>query len=348
MAINYSRGTLTAGIFNKRTMTCTIPEILEKIKRIRLTVVGDIMLDHYIWGDAWRISPEAPVPVVAVDKDSYAAGGSANVALNLRAMGAQVNLCGIFGQDEAGGRLAEILEQHGVQYDERFRRPEIPTILKTRVVVRNQQLCRLDREAPPSLYEVDSRATADALELSLTQADGVILSDYAKGSLNEKLIKTTCDTIHECGGIVSLDPKPSHKLAFRDLDLITPNRSESLMLAGITINQHEIFPGELVCKNIWQAHAPRNLVITLGAEGMLLCPQGKVCKQLPTLAREVFDVSGAGDTVIAALTAALAAGVDLESAAHFANVAAGVVVAKIGTATATPDEILTHEAEGDW
>lgn len=306
------------------------------------------MLDHYIWGDAWRISPEAPVPVVAVDKDTYAAGGSANVALNLRALGAQANLCGIFGQDEAGERLKDILGSHGVEFDERFSRSDVPTILKTRVVVRNQQLCRLDREAPPSLYQVDSPGTADALEEALASANAAILSDYAKGSLNEKLIETTRDKLHKRGGIVSLDPKPSHQLAFKDIDLITPNRSESLELAGIKVNQHESFPSDAVCHNIWDAHAPRNLVITLGSEGMLLCPQGKISKQLPTLAREVFDVSGAGDTVIAALTAALATGVDLESAAHFANVAAGVVVAKVGTATASPEEILLHEAEGDW
>ncbi len=321
--------------------------LLDKIAGLKILVVGDIILDHYIWGDASRISPEAPVPVVEVDRDSYVAGGAANVALNLVALGAKAELCGVTGKDDAGIMLRGLLLEHSVAYDDAFGDYEIPTILKTRVIVRRQQLCRLDRERDADSYASILKEHASEILAKIENHNAVILSDYAKGALSSELIEEIKNQAASQGALVAYDPKPKRRLAHRGLDLLTPNRSESLELAGMELEPHQPYPSEEVCRRIWELYEPRHLIITLGVEGMLLSEEGKVSKIIPTYAREVFDVSGAGDTVIAALTASLAAGATLEEAAHFANTAAGVVVAKLGTATVSPAEILLYEASNE-
>jgi len=318
--------------------------LLEKISRLKILVIGDIVLDHYIWGDSTRISQEAPVPVVGVERDTYTAGAAANVALNLTALGAAAELCGIIGEDDAGRRLREILKQQSVPIDECFINPRISTILKTRVIVRHQQLCRLDREETPSKYGIDLEKQLPGIEEKVRAADAVILSDYAKGVITADLIAAVQKVAREKGVPVAYDPKPKRRLDFDAVDLMTPNKTEALDLAGIELERHEEFPSKEVCEGIWKRHRPKHLVITLGADGMLLCEEGRMQKRIPTYAREVFDVSGAGDTVIATLTAALAAGASMAEAAHLANTAAGVVVGKLGTASATPPEILDYEA----
>lgn len=323
-------------------MADSLKQILDNLRRMRILVVGDVMLDHYIWGDATRISPEAPVPVVHVDRDSYAAGGASNVALNLCSLGAQAELCGIVGQDDACAHLQKILEPAGVRMDTRWQRAGVPTIVKARVVVRNQQLCRLDRERAPADYALSDEDVSGWLAQKLDTVDAVIMSDYAKGVISEKALARMIALCHEKGVLLSLDPKPKRQLAFSEVGLLTPNRAESLELAGIELGHYDTFPAEAVCQKIWEKYHPRELVVTLGADGMLLSREGKVGACIPTLAREVFDVSGAGDTVIAALTAARATGASLEAAADFANHAAGVVVAKLGTATVTPEEVREH------
>lgn len=315
--------------------------LLESIARLRVLVIGDIMLDHYIWGDAHRISPEAPVPVVSVERDTYVAGGAANVALNVRSIGAKVTVAGRFGRDEAGETLATILGEAGVVTSEALRDDSIPTIVKTRVIVRNQQLCRLDREQSPRTYALEADRTVTLLESTLQGVDAIIFSDYAKGLLTTETIQALVNRAKSSGAWLALDPKPRRQLSCDGLDLMTPNRTEALELAGLSWNPHDEYPAEGICQAIWNRYHPKHLVITLGAEGMLLSQSGKVDRIMPTYAQEVFDVSGAGDTVIAALTLALAAGATIEEAAHFANTAAGVVVAKLGTATASPEEILS-------
>jgi len=323
----------------------TLQLILERVHGLRILVVGDVMLDHYIWGDAYRISPEAPVPVVAVDRDSYVAGAATNVALNLRSLGAQAEVCGLSGRDEAGERLRDLLVNAGVDYDaERFACSGVPTIVKTRVVVRSQQLCRLDREERPSCYGLDQHA--QYILDRAAEADAVILSDYAKGTLTAELIAWIVDGLRGSGKLVAMDPKPSRHLTYTGVGLLTPNRAEGLQMAGISAEEYEDFPAEEACRRIWDRHRPERLVITLGGAGMLLCEQGRVLQRIPTYAREVFDVSGAGDTAIAGLVTGLAAKASLEEAAHLANTAAGVVVGKVGTAVATPEEILAFEAHG--
>jgi len=317
-----------------------LPQILKKIARLRILVIGDMMLDHYIWGDATRISPEAPVPVIDIARDSWTAGGAANVALNLASLGAQCTVVGYIGTDESGHRLSTIL--HSKRINTVTTPGTAPTIVKTRVLVQHQQLCRLDREAPPTAYEIPASKIEPLVAPEIAKCDAVVFSDYAKGILTDGVIARVGKLAQAQGKFIALDPKPKRKVAFHGLDLITPNKRESLLLAGFEPAAHGKFPAAEVCARLHELYATKNLVITLGEEGMLLSAGGKILKMIPTAAREVFDVSGAGDTALAALVLALTAGAPLETAAHFANAAAGVVVAKLGTATVTPQELIAY------
>lgn len=318
----------------------SLPQLLKKIARLRILVVGDVMLDHYIWGDATRISPEAPVPVIDIARDSWTAGGAANVALNLASLGARCTVVGYIGSDESGTRLATIL--HGKRIATVNTPGTAPTIVKTRVLVQHQQLCRLDREAPPTAYEIPASKIEALVAPEIAKCDAVILSDYAKGILTDGVVERVSRLARAAGKFIALDPKPKRKVAFHGLDLITPNKRESLQLAGIEPAVHAPYPAAEVCARLHELYATRNLVITLGEEGMLLSSEGKIQRIIPTAAREVFDVSGAGDTALAGLVLALTAGASLETSAHFANAAAGVVVGKLGTATVTPKELVAY------
>ena len=316
--------------------------LLRKISGLRVLVIGDVMLDHYIWGDATRISPEAPVPVVDIARDSWTAGGAANVALNIASLGARCTVAGFIGRDEAGTRLTAILK--GKNIDTIPTPGDAPTIVKTRVLVQHQQLCRLDREAAATAYMFPVSRVDALLAKAIAASDAIVLSDYAKGILGDELVAHVTRLARAAGKFVALDPKPKRKLAFRDLDLITPNKRESLQLAGIELLPHTPFPAADVCCRLHELYGTKHLVVTLGEDGMLLSSEGRILKTIPTAAREVFDVSGAGDTSLAALVLALSAGAPLESAAHFANAAAGVVVGKLGTATVTPKELRAYVA----
>jgi D-beta-D-heptose 7-phosphate kinase/D-beta-D-heptose 1-phosphate adenosyltransferase len=318
----------------------SLPQLLKKITRLRILVIGDVMLDHYIWGDATRISPEAPVPVIDIARDSWTAGGAANVALNLASLGAQCTVVGYIGRDDGGTRLAEILL--GKKIATIGTPGAAPTIVKTRVLVQHQQLCRLDREAPPTAYEIPVSKIEALVAPEIDRCDAVILSDYAKGILTEEVVERVSKLARAAGKFIALDPKPKRKLSFHGLDLITPNKRESLQLAGLEPAPHAPYPAADVCRRLHELYATKHVVITLGEDGMLLSSAGKIEKIIPTAAREVFDVSGAGDTALAALVLALAAGAPLTTAAHFANAAAGVVVGKLGTATVTPKELIAY------
>jgi D-beta-D-heptose 7-phosphate kinase/D-beta-D-heptose 1-phosphate adenosyltransferase len=317
-----------------------LTRLLNKITGLRVLVIGDVMLDHYVWGDATRISPEAPVPVVDIARDSWTAGGAANVALNIASLGARCAVAGFIGKDEAGARLNTIL--HSKKIATIPTPGEAPTILKTRVLVQHQQLCRLDREAPPTAYQFPAAKARTLLAKEMEACDAVIFSDYAKGILNSELVARVSEMARAAGKFIALDPKPKHRLEFSDLDLITPNKREALQLAGIEPLPHAPFPAAEICSRLHELYRTKHLVITLGEEGMLLSSRGTILKTIPTAAREVYDVSGAGDTSLAALVLALAAGARLETAAEFANAAAGVVVGKLGTATVTPEELVAH------
>jgi D-beta-D-heptose 7-phosphate kinase/D-beta-D-heptose 1-phosphate adenosyltransferase len=314
--------------------------LLKRISGLRILVIGDVMLDHYIWGDATRISPEAPVPVIDIARDTWTAGGAANVAANIAELGAACTVFGHFGGDEHGARLREILKAKSI---EAIAAPGSgTTIVKTRVLVQHQQLCRLDRESSPASYAVDAAHAASLLSKAVKASDAVIFSDYAKGLLTDALVARITKLARAGDTFVALDPKPRHPLAFSGLDLITPNRREALQLAGLEPAAGAPFPAAAAIAKLHERYGTRNVVVTLGEDGMLLGSAGRVVKKIPTAAREIYDVSGAGDTALAGLVLALASGAGLEEAAHFANAAAGVVVAKLGTATVSPAELLDH------
>ena len=321
--------------------------LLHNMTRCRVLVIGDILLDRYLWGDAERLSPEAPVPVMRVASTTAAAGGAANVDLNLRTLGLQVDLVGVAGQDADGRALAALLAAQQITLDPRLLRRACTTIVKTRVMCRQQQLCRLDVEREAEEYTLAPAKFAPLLTAKLAQADAIILSDYAKGVISSELISWVQSHARP-QTLLALAPKPRPTLAFRDVPLVVPNRTEALALAGLPGVAAPHFPADEVASRIFASHQPRMLVVTLGAAGMLVCRQGAAAHRIPTAAREVFDVCGAGDTVIAMLTAALAAGATLDQAATLANLAAGVVVGKVGVATATPAEILAqlHSVQG--
>ncbi|MEL0005196.1 MAG: bifunctional ADP-heptose synthase [Opitutales bacterium] len=311
-------------------------DLLEQIKSLRILVIGDVMLDRYVMGEVSRISPEAPVPVLSVTDERSVAGGAANVALNVRSLGAKVESVGWFGKDERGDELIDILRSENIEVDSAFRFSTAPTISKSRVTASNQQICRVDRESSSDQYNPKIGEIDELLQTKLKFADAVIVSDYGKGFVTNELLSL----VRQSAKFVSVDPKPSRLLDYAKPDLLTPNRLEALELAGLSRETRDPFPKDEVVARIFERFSPLLLAITLGAEGMLLAKEGRVEQVIPTAAKEVFDVSGAGDTVIASLTLALAAGQSFENAAEFANLAAGVVVGKVGTATVSPSEIL--------
>lgn len=319
-------------------------ELLKGIGGQRVLVIGDVILDHYIWGDVERVSPEAPVPVVNVERESDRLGGAANVALNLATLGVRTSLLGRVGEDAFGARLLRMAEDAGIARVGELPRAQAGTIVKTRVVARNQQLCRLDREGPRDAYALGRDYWDSILPRMLSEVDGVLLSDYGKGLLDETFLEAVRQASTAAGKPLFMDPKPVPERNIRGMTLLTPNRAEALRISAVEAEPGKPFPAQAVVERIFAKYGPRHLVVTLGAAGMLYAEEGRIGGVLPTFAREVFDVSGAGDTVIAVLTASLLAGASLSDAVVLANYAAGIVVGKLGTATTKPEELL--EAPG--
>lgn len=312
-------------------------KVLERIKNLNILVFGDVMLDRYVNGEVSRISPEAPVPVIRVGQEKSVAGGAANVALNLASLGASVESVGWFGKDEKGDELVDILSKRKIRVDPQCRFSSAPTISKSRITSSNQQICRVDRESNAEAYSLDLDQLGSLLLEKASSADAVIISDYGKGFVTDEALKL----IRGSARFLAVDPKPSRPVDYASPDLLTPNRLEALEMVGMSRENQAPFPRDEVIEKIFELFSPKMLAVTLGSEGMLLAEKGKVKSFIPTAAREVFDVSGAGDTVIASLTLGLVAGETFEHSAHLANLAAGIVVGKVGTATVTPEEILT-------
>ena len=317
-----------------------INKILDKIPSLKVLVVGDCMLDHYLWGDVHRISPEAPVPVVKIERDTYRLGGACNVALNLKSLGAQVELMGPMGKDAAGLQMQQLLKDAAITVDAANFREALTSVVKSRVIARNQQLCRLDRDT--ILEETATAYFEEILEQKVKNADAVLVSDYAKGAVTQRLLDCLVELKQKYPFFLAMDPKPTHALNYRGLDLLKPNRSEALLLSGLASN--DPFSVQKVTELIRQKYDLKTLAITLGEEGLALSSSENSCQVYPTFSREVFDVSGAGDTALAALTLAFCADVSEEAAAFFANCASSVVVGKLGTATVTSEEILNDVA----
>jgi D-beta-D-heptose 7-phosphate kinase/D-beta-D-heptose 1-phosphate adenosyltransferase len=309
--------------------------------RRRVLVVGDVMLDEFLWGHVSRISPEAPVPVVEIQRESFHVGGAGNVAANVRALGARVVLAGVAGRDGAGERLFEALARAGVECA--IHVPETrPTTVKTRIVAHHQQVVRADRESSRDLTGRDEDAVIGAALDALPGCDAVIVSDYEKGVVTSRLVRTLVSRAGRSRIPLLVDPKVSHLRRYRGATLVTPNQHEAALGAGQRIETAaDLRTAGSRLLDLLRCQA---LLITRGEHGMALFEAGRRPLEIPTAAREVFDVTGAGDTVIATLGLAVAAGARLPVAAALANHAAGVVVGKLGTATATADELLAAVA----
>jgi rfaE bifunctional protein kinase chain/domain len=322
-----------------------VKQLLTAAEKRHILVVGDVMLDQFIWGGVSRISPEAPVPVVDFARESYMPGGAANVARNLTALKTRTDIFGSIGRDAAAAQLKKLLEAQQVGCTGLVASANRHTSTKTRIVAQQQQVVRVDRETRADLDGPVTRKLLASIQAQLAKTDAVIVGDYGKGVVTQALLDGLS---HECrarGIWLSLDPKPIHQLKLTDLSLITPNRKEAFELAGLaddTRNANPLADAQLmrVAERLLAELRPAVLLITLGDLGMLLCQRGQPPVHIPTVAQEVFDVSGAGDTVISTFTLAIAAGASPLEAALLANHAGGIVVGKVGTATVTPEELL--------
>ncbi len=315
-----------------------LQRLVASFERLRLGVVGDAMLDEYLWGEVERVSPEAPVPVVHVRRESVALGGAANVVRNAVAMGARCVLCAAAGLDSGGDRLVDLLKDLGVDASGVVRVEGRPTTRKTRVEARSQQMVRFDRETEEPLPRAAVRELLRAIDGMLPRVDGVVLEDYGKGVLTPGLLRAAMRRFREAGLPVAVDPK--HDLApFRGATLVKPNLREVEQLTGMRVRA----PGDLAraAAKLRKRLAGAALVVTRGADGMTIFEgDDDAGVDVPIARSEVFDVQGAGDTAIAALALVTLAGGTLHEAAVIANAAAAVVVAKVGTATASPGEIV--------
>jgi len=304
--------------------------------RVRLLVVGDVMLDEYLWGEVDRVSPEAPVPVVHVKRESRALGGAGNVVRNAVAMGADTFFCTVVGDDPAGDRIIDLLKDLGVAPDGTLRVEGRPTTRKTRVEARSQQMLRFDHETRIPLPAPVVRRMLRAVEALLPRIQGVVLEDYGKGALVPRVVRSIIKACQAAGVRVAADPKES-VAPFRGADLVKPNQRELEALSGVRVRGES----DLVqaVGKLKRSLPGSEIVVTRGAAGMTLFGGKAAPIDVPIVRSEVFDVQGAGDTSIAALALTRLMGGSLLEAAVVANAAAGVVVGKVGTATATPDEI---------
>ena len=325
--------------------TARVRQLLAAAAKARVLVVGDVMLDQFIWGRVSRISPEAPVPVVEFERESFMPGGAANVARNLTALAVRTELLGAVGRDAAANQLKTLLAVAGVGCGGLLPVRGRLTTTKTRVIAHRQQVARVDRETRGELDIRSTRKLLAQIERNLPQTDAVIVGDYGKGTVTEALLDEIKHLCRARGVWLSVDPKPVHQLDLSGLSLITPNRKETFEMAGVPDTSRAANPLadiglQRAVEKLLRELSPALLLITLGEQGMLLCQRGQRPFHIPTVAREVFDVSGAGDTVIATFTLAVAAGASPVEAAILSNHAAGVVVGKLGTATVTPEELL--------
>ncbi len=303
----------------------------------RVLVVGDLMLDRFVRGDVWRISPEAPVPVVQVRSEDVHPGGAGNVVANLAALGARPAVVGWVGRDAAGRELRSLLEELGADASGVVASDGVVTIEKTRIVAHAQQMVRLDRE-PTRPGEALRRAVVERVVRSLGRADAVVVSDYGKGAIGPELLGRLGDERTRGRRPLLIDPKQSNFAHYRGATLVKPNAMEAREATGIAIVDDATL--EAAGADLIERWACENVLLSRGEHGISLFRRGRGSAHFPTAAREVFDVTGAGDTVIAVAALALARGGSPEEAAWLANVAAGVVVGKVGTATLDGGELL--------
>jgi D-glycero-beta-D-manno-heptose-7-phosphate kinase len=319
--------------------------ILDRASSKQITVIGDLMLDEFVWGKVGRISPEAPVPVVEVSGESFYPGGAANVARNLREFVDRVAVIGLLGKDRSGRQLRELLVDEKIDVSNAIEDQAFRTVVKTRIIARQQQVVRVDREQFTNPSAAQVAKVVAAVRKNIADTDAIIFEDYGKGFLTTDLVSQITRDARKEGKIVAADPNPRHSVDWRDVTVVKPNRAEAFLAAGIPLRELGDTPskdpdlkraGETVLKK-WQTNY---VLVTLGEHGMMLFQENDEPHYIATKARQVFDVSGAGDTAIALFTLCLACGATPIEAAEIANHASAVVVSKLGTATVARDELV--------
>lgn len=315
-------------------------KIISRFSKMRILVVGDLILDEFLWGEVSRISPEAPVPVVWVRSESFMPGGAANVANNIHALEGDVHLAGVVGMDERGRILTEVLRKKGLDVEGIVIDGERPTTLKTRVIAHHQQVVRIDKEKRDGLSEGLIDQIIDYVREIIDRIDAVIIEDYGKGVITPQLLQEVLRLSKRHKKIVTVDPKEEHFNYYKGVTAITPNHHEAMQAVGIKVKDDE---GLIrVGKDLLKKLNCEAVLMTLGENGMQLFEKKGRIVHIPTVAQDVFDVSGAGDTVIGAFTLALTAGASMADAAYISNFAAGVVVGKVGIAVVTQEELLSR------
>ncbi|HTR96282.1 MAG TPA: D-glycero-beta-D-manno-heptose-7-phosphate kinase [Candidatus Acidoferrales bacterium] len=311
--------------------------VLERFAGRRLLVLGDVMLDHYLWGRCERISPEAPVPVVDVQRESSSLGGAGNVAANLAALGAEPLLVGVLGQDAHAQQMLDAFAARGVATRGLVRDPSRPTTFKTRIIAQHQQVVRADWESRADVSGAALRDLLETLAREMPRCEALVVSDYGKGVVSREVVERAIALAHAQGAPIAVDPKESHIDAYRGVSVLTPNQQE----AGWVMGRRIVDEASLmeVGWGLQKRLDCECALVTRGADGMSLFERGGRYSHLPTVAREVFDVTGAGDTVVSVVALALAAGADYPEACYLANHAAGLVIREVGTATCSLEQL---------
>lgn len=316
-------------------------KILNDFKKKKILIIGDLILDRYIWGKVSRISPEAPVPVVDVVDENYLLGGASNVAHNIVSLGGQASIVGITGDDRAGEILRNMLKEKGIKCNNIICSSR-PTTVKTRVIAHNQQVVRFDKEERTPIDRKTLKVIVDCIHRELPQHDAVVISDYKKGIISSELVREVVRLSESKNIFIAVDPKIGHFHYYKNVSLITPNLNEASIASGIEIRDEKslISAGRSLLKKI----PCKAVLITRGEQGMSLFQNNEII-HIPTVARNVYDVTGAGDTVIATFTIAHSAGADMQDAAIIANHAAGIVVGEVGTAVVTQEQLRKSLSE---
>ncbi len=312
-------------------------DIIERVSATRTLVIGDVMLDRYWWGDASRLSPEAPVPVVALQSVSHIPGGAANVAANIAGLGAKVLLAGVIGTDASAASLRQSIKELGISDEYLISSNDRPTTTKTRVLVNKHQIARVDEETNLPISTVEEDALIDSAIGSLGEVDAVVLSDYAKGCLTDRVVASVIRAAKAGHKPVLVDPKGRDFRKYAGVSILTPNLAEALNAAGI--EKGDFRDVDKAAAVIMSSLDVESLLITLGEHGMKLFHKNGEPTYFPSVARQVFDVTGAGDTVLAILAVSIGAKADLNSAISLANTAAGIAVEKVGTTLVGIDEL---------
>ena len=315
----------------------SLQSFVPRFGRAKILVIGDLMLDEFVWGKVNRISPEAPVPVVWVQSESFMPGGAANVANNIRALGGQASTVGVVGEDRWGATLLAELSARNVETGGVLKTKR-PTTVKTRVIAHHQQVVRVDREQREPLPVAAVERLIQTIRERVKEIDAVVIEDYGKGVVTRQLLESVIPLAREHRKIITVDPKEEHFDLYHRVTALTPNRTEAGEAVGRELGSDADV--QRAGKEILQRLECEGLLITLGEDGMRLFERSGRHTRIPTVAQEVFDVAGAGDTVIATFTLALASGATMEQAARIANHAAGIVVGKLGVAVTTPEELM--------